>query len=145
MPLSVFPLHHSSTPWFFRTRETIERYLSSSSGWDNSSQTTSLWHVLTLGLKCLHHTANLKAVTKSPRHTTAFILMKTDFPSRFSLFWQSASSMAKRDNDIKEPFTEKNVFQLKKFELLSLLGSSELSFIKFLTPERTSEFMPPTW
>lgn len=79
--------------------------------------------VLTLGLKCLHHTANLKAGTKSPRHTIAFILIKTDFARRFLLLLQSACSMAKRDNDIKESFTEKRDFQLlKEFKFLSLLS-----------------------
>jgi len=45
----------------------------------------------------LHQTANLKAGTKSPRHTIAFILIKIDFANKFLLSIISASSIAERN------------------------------------------------
>lgn len=48
----------------------------------------------------MHHTASGRAGTKSPRDTTAFILIKIDFASRFLLFIQSASSMADKKREI---------------------------------------------
>ena len=50
--------------------------------------------------------------------------MKTDFASKFLLLLQPACSIAKRENDIIETFTEKKDFQLKESEFLSLLSGA---------------------